>query len=267
MKKPLIRLSQAHLNILETCPPQFQRIYLEQLGSLFDSQQQDRQSWGSRFHLLMQQAELGLPIASLAIQDEQMQHSIAALRMAAAEIWQADGEIWREAEHYRTLMFREYLLSVVYDLLILDGTQARIFDWKTYLKPKNPTKLAKNWQTRLYLYVLAETSAYSPEQISMTYWFVQLPSEPQSVTFTYNCQKHEANRRDLTQLLDELDNYLADYLSHKSSFPHRSRCQESCPYYESISAIDERLWQKDRVGQKQGLTDIDAIAEIALETE
>lgn len=29
----LIHLSQSHLNLLETCPPQFQRVYLEQLST------------------------------------------------------------------------------------------------------------------------------------------------------------------------------------------------------------------------------------------
>jgi hypothetical protein len=58
---------------------------------------------------------------------------------------------------------------------------AQILDWKTYPKPQNRRWVEQNWQTLLYPYVLAETSDYLPEQISMTYWFVQSeqPSKPE----------------------------------------------------------------------------------------
>jgi ATP-dependent exoDNAse (exonuclease V) beta subunit len=59
------------------------------------------------------------------------------------------------------------LLTVIYDLLIEAEDNAQILDWKTYPQPKEQNRLAKDWQTRLYLYVLAETSDYLPEQISM----------------------------------------------------------------------------------------------------
>jgi hypothetical protein len=77
-----------------------------------------------------------------------------------------------------------YLLTVIYDLILLESDRAVIFDWKTYLKPIDADKLAKNWQTRLYLYVLAETSAYPPDSLSMTYWFVQLPRSPNKLLLT-----------------------------------------------------------------------------------
>ena len=177
----LTRLSQGQLNLLETCPPKFQEVYLDQLSSPISPQQQEKLTWGSRFHLLMQQRELGLPIESLLSEDEQLQHSITSLVNAAPEILQPDVQGRRDAEHCRTLQFQDYLLTVIYDLLITDDEGAQILDWKTYLQPENQTKLAKNWQTRLYLYVMAETSEYLPEQISMTYWFVKLPSQPQSL--------------------------------------------------------------------------------------
>jgi len=77
-----------------------------------------------------------------------------------------------------------YLLTVIYDLILLESDRAVIFDWKTYLKPIDADKLAKNWQTRLYLYVLAETAAYPLDSLSMTYWFVQLPAAPNKLLLT-----------------------------------------------------------------------------------
>ncbi len=238
--KPLIRLSQSQLNLLESCPPQFQRLYLEQLGMPMSPEQQERLSWGSQFHLLMQQQELGLSVDALLKEDEQLRHSLTALVQAVPLLNHPSSNSWQEAEHYRTLAFNGYLLSVIYDLLIADSDRAYILDWKTYLQPENKSKLERNWQTRLYLYVLAETSDYLPEQISMTYWFVKLPKEPQSLTFTYNSQQHEQTERDLSNIFNKLDGWLNDYASKGIDFPHLANCEETCFYYSQFGEMTHK---------------------------
>lgn len=259
----LYHLSQGQLNLLETCPPQFQRIYLEQLSSPISPEQQEKLAWGKRFHLLMQQRELGLPIELLLDEDEEMGRIFRSTIDAAPEILYLDRETWREAEHSRTFQFQDYLLTVIYDLLITNSVQAQIIDWKTYLQPPNTTKIEKNWQTRLYLYILAETSQYLPEQISMSYWFVKLPDRVQKLTFNYNSQKHQATHQDLTHLLTQLDNYLKDYLDNRTPFPHRKNCQETCPYYESFCLDRTIILDRGKTQQKKLLTDIANIEEIS----
>ncbi|NJK49879.1 PD-(D/E)XK nuclease family protein [Candidatus Gracilibacteria bacterium] len=264
MTDNLIRLSQAHLNLLETCPPQFQRIYLEQLNSPLSTLQQEKLAWGSQFHLLMQQKELGLPIESLLENDEQLQRAIASLIDATPEVWQSQPDILREAEHCRTLNFQGYLLTAIYDLLVINETKATIIDWKTYLQPENKTKIAKNWQTRLYLYILAETSNYLPEEISMTYWFVKLPTQPQSLTFVYNSTQHEKNRQDLSNLLTQLNGWLEDYSNNETPFPHRSHCQSNCPYYQSLLNAGFLSVNDNKEIQKDWMTLIDEIEEVSI---
>lgn len=264
MTDNLIRLSQAQLNLLETCPPQFQRIYLEQLSSPLNTIQQEKLAWGSQFHLLMQQKQLGLHIESLLEEDEQLQRAIASLIDATPEIWQSQPNIWREAEHCRTLDLQGYLLTAIYDLLVTNETKATIIDWKTYLQPENKTKIAKNWQTRLYLYILAETSNYLPEEISMTYWFVKLPTQPQSLTFAYNSIQHEKNRQDLSHLLNQLDRWLEDYSNNETSFPHRSHCQTNCPYYQSLLTSGFLSLDEHKETQKDWMTLIDEIEEVSI---
>ena len=226
----LIRLSQGQLNLLEICPPKFQQIYLNKLSSLPDPETEAKQTWGSRFHLLMQQRELGLPIEPLLAKDRELEQSLQALLQAAPHILDHSKYQWREAEHSRTLNFGNYLLTVIYDLLIADDHQAQIIDWKTYLKPQNKSKLARNWQTRLYLYTLVETSQYLPEQISMTYWFVKLPNKPESQTFPYNIQQHQQTTEDLHNLLTNLDIWLEE----ARDFPHYPHCESKCPYFPEL---------------------------------
>ena len=231
----LIRLSQGQLNLLEICPPKFQQIYLNKLTSLPDPETEDKQTWGSRFHLLMQQRELSLPIEHLLAKDQELDRSLHALLQAAPNILDHSNNQWREAEHARTLNFGNYLLTVIYDLLVADEHQAQIIDWKTYLKSQSKSKLAHNWQTRLYLYTLVETSEYLPEQISMTYWFVKLPHKPASHVFNYDSRQHQQTAADLHNLLTNLDNWLEE----AKDFPHHHNCEHKCPYYQELFAQED----------------------------
>lgn len=262
---PLIHLSQAHLNLLETCPPQFQRLYLEQLGSPLSVQRQERIGWGSQLHLLMQQRELGLPIEALLAEEEELRQTVAALASAVPEMASVGGTRWRSAEHCRSLRVGNCLLTAVYDLLIVEGERAEIWDWKTYLQPKNKAQLADNWQTRLYLYVLAETTDCAPAQISLTYWFVKLPNQPQRLTFSYHRQQHEQTRQDLTGLLADLESWLESYERAGIPFPHRSHCQESCPYFSTLGTGTEGASGEGRLDSPDWLAAIAAIEEIPLE--
>ncbi len=224
----LLRISQSHLSSLETCPRRFQNTYLEQLKSPVSLDQQERTLWGSQFHLLMQQRELGLSVEAITERDRDLQSSVEALIKAAPAIFASNSENEREAEHSRTLRLRNYLLTVIYDLLITKPQKAEIFDWKTYLIPTDSKKVAKTWQTRLYLYVLAETSTYSPEQISMTYWFVKLPNKPKSITFKYSQAQHEQTQQDLAELLICLDDWLEAYNESGYPFPKVSPTKGHC---------------------------------------
>ncbi|MBW4519483.1 MAG: PD-(D/E)XK nuclease family protein [Scytolyngbya sp. HA4215-MV1] len=239
-----MQLSQGQLNLLETCPRKFQHTYLEQLGILTTPEQQERLLAGSRFHQLMQQRELDLPIAPLLQADPQLQGWYTAFAQSAERILSLDLKenciTMRQSEYPLSLEFsvpweqangvpatQNYLLVVVYDLLIWGEHQARILDWKTYPRPQNGQWLQQDWQTRLYPFVLAETSDYLPEQISMTYWFFQAHGEPaqggqaqndwvsnlepQSLNFPYSATQHEQTRQDLTHLLSHLAQWLYEY--------------------------------------------------------
>lgn len=225
-EKPVLRLSQGHLNVLETCPRKFQHLYLEGLGSPSDPKQQESGEWGKYFHLLMQQQELGLPIAELLQGDEEFASAIAALMQAAPHLFDNRPYLLREAEHGRSLFVGDYWLTVIYDLLLFEGDRAQIIDWKTYPLPRDRDMIAQNWQTRLYLYVLAETSDYTPEQLSMTYWFVRLPREPENLTITYNRHKHEQTHQALTDLLSQLTQNLERYWHDDLPFPQVPTSQQ-----------------------------------------
>ncbi|MGD1805179.1 PD-(D/E)XK nuclease family protein [Dapis sp. BLCC M126] len=264
------RLSQQHLNLLTTCPRKFQHLYLDNLSIPTTSAEQERLNWGSQFHLLMQQRELGLPIEPLMLENQEMQHCFNNFSQAASEILEPETQnniILRQAEHNRSLNFNLYILTVIYDLLIAENQQAQIFDWKTYSHPQNKKKLAQNWQTRLYLYTLVETSKYLPETISMTYWFIQPKSQslPYKLKFYYNQQAHIKTEQDLQQILDNLTYWLKHYQEEGEEFPQvqvldscntcqfATRCKrfsevyDKPPYIESTNISDDLISSLDSI--------------------
>ncbi|WP_019505097.1 PD-(D/E)XK nuclease family protein [Pleurocapsa sp. PCC 7319] len=255
-KLDLIRLSQSHLNLLSICPPRFQQVFLDSLGSLPDPQQEDSLRWGNRFHLLMQQKQLGLPITSLLESDSELDRSITALIDAAPHILSPKEDLWREAEHCRTLRSGKFLLTVIYDLLVAEKERATIFDWKTYRQPPRRDKLAHDWQNRLYLYVLAETSDYAPEQIKMIYWFVK-SGKPQSMIFNYSQPQHQQTEQDLADLLINLETWWQNYQDYEVDFPHRTNCQDNCPYSHLLAEES-----KDR--HQEWIRSINEIEEISI---
>jgi hypothetical protein len=249
MSPSLLRLSQGQLNLLAACPRRFQHIYLDQLASPVSPEQQENMAWGNRFHLLMQQHELGLPLTELELASEADLFGVVQSFIAAAPDLFGDRSdtfrpavfrpatfrpaTFRQSEHRRSLELQGYLLTVVYDLVILDAEHAQILDWKTYAKPQNQQWLAQDWQTRLYRFVLVETSRYLPEHLSMTYWFVRssqqgaIALQPQSLRFAYSAAEHERTRQDLTQLLNQLTAWIDGYTAG-ADFPRTEELRGTC---------------------------------------
>lgn len=234
MAPSILSLSQTHLALLETCPRRFQYIFDQSLAVPPKLDGQEAAQWGSQFHLLMQQQAMGMPIDVMATANEDMVAKVEALKQKAPHLFRPQPqERLRQSEHQRTLAFNGYVFTVIYDLVVLTSKSGMIVDWKTYLKPPPKQYLARDWQTRLYLYVLKETTELMPEQLTMVYWFVRHRDEqgndlpPSAYRFTYTVQQHEQTRKDLLRLTDRLSR-----LRQLGEFPktdYRDRCSQ-CPF-------------------------------------
>ena len=219
MHNEFFRLSQTQLQLIETCPRKFQYIYFEQALSPLSPEQQEKQNWGSEFHLLMQQKQLGLPIEPIIKEYPKLNDWLSRLMEVEPEIFTEKENIFRSSEYVQTFTLDNYLFTVIYDLIIADEQKAQIFDWKTYrFLPKSPN-LQNNWQTKLYLYVLANTSDYQPEQLSMIYWFVESQPVIQSLTFKYDSHTDKQIESELKAILQKLNQWISKYLDHGEYFP------------------------------------------------
>lgn len=110
-----------------------------------------------------------------------------------------------------TVPLGDHLLIGRFDLLVLSEDGIHIYDWKTEQRPRRRDQLANDWQTVIYLALLAEgagalTSSpqkFAPEQIKLTYWFARDPANP--VTFPYGAAAHRDSWSRLEHLVNEIN--------------------------------------------------------------
>ena len=120
---------------------------------------------------------------------------------------------------------------VVYDYLVLKPESALILDWKTYRQPNPSSAIAKLWQSKLYPYVLHQTSQYDANQIELRYWFFHNDTA-QKLSLPYTDTEYRETDRQLTYLLTQLNHWLTDYTDHATPFPQTSDLKtcNSCTY-------------------------------------
>ena len=233
-------ISQGHLNIWEICRRKYQYSFLEELSlPEADLQRKKNLLLGSNFHLLMQQKELGLDVSSLASSDPKLQSWLKAFEHQPPVMIKGD----RNCEHRRTLEITiemplhhsdnrdrnqaYFVLTAIYDFLILGDRKAQILDWKTHQVAIAFEKLKTNWQTRLYLYLLAKTTNYAPEQLSMTYWFA---NTAESVIIGYSQVEHDQTEKKLKQILKAI--------AQAQNYPKLAMDSPECNYCEFRDRCD-----------------------------
>jgi PD-(D/E)XK nuclease superfamily len=216
-------ISQGHLNVWTTCRRKFQHYFLDELSLPTASDVQAKLDLGTKFHLLIQQKELGLDVADVAASEANLEKWLLAFETNPPTTISGD----RLSEHRRICELRvhnrDYVLNAIYDLLIMGngGTHpvreafpqeignlasietpaAQIVDWKTHQHPLSFAELLTNWQTRLYLYILAKTTDFAPEQLSIIYWFANTAS---AVTINYDRAQYQKTEQDLAEILSQI---------------------------------------------------------------
>ncbi|MEO0539355.1 MAG: PD-(D/E)XK nuclease family protein [Cyanobacteria bacterium P01_A01_bin.105] len=261
---PTPSLTQTHLTLLETCPRKFQHIFISGVSPPPDPDLQASATWGNQFHLLMQQQALSLPITVMEPVDEAMTTCLRQLRQVSPELFEAPPGWQHHSETQRTLAFNGYLLTVIYDLLRLGAAQAQIVDWKTYQQTPKREWIENDWQTRLYLFVLAETSGLPPDQLSMTYWFVRGKNAdspaPERHRFGYSLVQHEQTRTDLQRLTAGLTQLMESGTDFPQIDAAAGKC-DRCPFVHRCGRSEAAL----QAGVPVALDlDIDTFSEVPL---
>jgi hypothetical protein len=186
--------SQSCLQAYADCPRSFQLRYLDRV--IWPAAQAEpalsierRQREGQRFHTLVHQHCLGLPLKFLSPLANTADVARWWKNYIAADLRLSD--YTQNSEFSLSSPFGSYRLIAKYDLLALKDGSAVIYDWKTSTGRPSDQSLALRWQTLVYRALLVRAGAQLngnqrilPQNISMVYWFADFPSQP--ATFGYD---------------------------------------------------------------------------------
>jgi hypothetical protein len=229
--------SQSSLQDYVDCARRFQLRFIEQLqwpavetAPVLENER--RQVEGQQFHRLAQQSLIGLPAEKLA-------------KMANTPNLARWWSHWLDFRGFGDIgsLFPEITLSAPvgkhrlmakYDLIAVKDGRAAIFDWKTYHKRPKDEWMSIRLQTKVYRALLVVAGAhlnggqpFAPEQIEMTYWYADFPSEPSKLP--YNKSQHKRDWDGLGKLVAEItakQSYPLTDDEKKCGFcPYRSYCE------------------------------------------
>ena len=242
-------LSQHKLNTFLTCQRRFHLRFRQRLSwpnrPLADHWAEVRER-GEQFHRLLERHFLKLPVVAEAIDDVEVRRWWSLFKN---NVKLPAGETYPERS--LTVPIGGHVLNGRFDLLILDPDSAHIFDWKTG-HPRSEADLRHDWQTRLYLAMLAESGAalghtLQSDQLAITYWYVNDPQAPR--TIRYNLAWHTQNWADIQALTAQIDAALAkddwpltDNWSHCRQCAYQAYCsrqEAGAPVTHEIEEVDD----------------------------
>jgi hypothetical protein len=230
-----ILLSRPKLTTFLNCPRRFQLRYLRHLSwpDLFgDAQTEEALTRGKQFHLLLERHFLGLDIPLTSIGDTAVSTWYQSFKQHNPV--RQNGRFL--PEHRLTVPIGSHLLLGRFDLLVIGEQEgepfAHIYDWKTG-RAKGAGELEQDWQTRLYLALLAEGGgalwgdgrSLHPDRITFTYWYAAEPDAPRIIH--YSAARHAQNWAEIEAVASQIEDHL-----QQDEWPltaERSRCRR-CGY-------------------------------------
>jgi hypothetical protein len=244
-----VTFSRAKIAAFLACQRRFQLRYQEQLPwplpPLDDKGEQARLR-GEQFHQLLHRHFLQLPITDDMVEDKALARWWQTFKKEGALL--PKGQLFPELS--LTVPIGRHLLTGRFDLLIQGDSHTHIFDWKTDARPRSKADLAGDLQTRLYLALAVEGSTalekpVDPEQLSLTYWYVNDPAG--AVSFAYSREQHESNWAGLAAIVAEIDHQLTTktVLPLTDNLDECARCayQIYCGRLSATMSIDE--WEME----------------------
>jgi hypothetical protein len=216
------------------CQRRFQLRYLKRLpwpASPADERTETALLRGQQFHQLLERHFLGLPIEESLI-DPHLRRWWSLFQ--SSRLPMPPGRLLPELS--LTVPVGRHLLTGRFDLLVVaeenGAPLAHVFDWKTS-RPRDAAALQQEWQTRLYLAMLAEgggavwghNNRPTPDHLALTYWYVGEPAAPR--TIHYSQAQHTQNWAEIQALVAQIEAQLA--LGHWPLTEDWSSCRE-CAY-------------------------------------
>ncbi len=269
------RFSKSNLSAYVQCKQHFYLRYMKKVNwpapvtepILLREQQLDN---GYNFHLLIQQYIAGIPATNLTrtIKNENLLHWWQNF-LQVDPLKGVEGK--KLAEYTLSTRLAGYHLDAKFDLLVIHpDSSITIFDWKTNKLLPSPFKLEKTLQTQVYRYVLASAGSnllaegiLHPDNIRMTYWFVEFPNIPINFNYSSVTMRYEQNH--LASLIEEISNLSEDSFEKTENEKICQVCmyRSLCDHGINAGSMDEEIFFENASEDLFLSLDIDQIGEIS----
>lgn len=191
--------SQAALSAWQSCPLKFKYRYIDGLywPIIAGGKVSEHIELGRRFHLLAQR------YFACGDKEPPVEPLLASWLVRLTEYLPLAPEKKYLPEYELRSAVGSYRYLAKYDLLVTEPGEVTIYDWKTDERAPRPQQ-AKTAQTRLYLYLQANTGFFAPdpENVRMVYWNPRFPSEP--LVIEYSQRQYKADAAWLEGLLRQI---------------------------------------------------------------
>lgn len=201
---------------------------------------------GRRFHQLLQQHFLGLPLAQPAADEPDLGRWWRLFQSQGPRL--PAGK--RLPEFNLTAPIGQHFLTGRFDLLLATDDGLYIYDWKTGVRARSVVALRQDLQTRVYLALVAEGAPalwrdIRPESVRLTYWYASDP--PATRTLAYDSAWHAENWADLTALVGQIEHQIAsgDDLPLTDDLDQCRRCAYQAYCRRQTGDMDLAEWLAD----------------------
>ncbi|TYQ16252.1 UNVERIFIED_CONTAM: PD-(D/E)XK nuclease superfamily protein [Acetivibrio alkalicellulosi] len=230
--------TQHSLSTFEKCPLKFKKRYLENLKweNYLGDEVKKRLELGNNFHLLAYRYFQGIDPG--LTQDVEGFEELDRWMASLINNFKND-ELKKYYPEYKLRMSKGNLrLEANFDLIIIDGDNILVWDWKTHVKDKKDRekdhqlqsiRLKKSLQTMVYLFVLKEQSEILTgrkiqcENIKMHYW---QPDPPKILAqINYSEKMHMNFEKELLERIESI-------LQYEYSKFDKTQYAKSCKFCE-----------------------------------
>ncbi len=187
---------------------------------------------GSRFHLIMQQVGLGIPVDGLLADNPQLKQWVDAALLYT----QIPGDKQWGIELCHEI--NGIYLIESFDFIVSNEDKVIAIDW-TITKPQDFNLVKESWKTQLRLFLLHQTTGITCENISLVYLFVN-----KNATFQccYSDKQHEQNKQKIAEILTQNNDELQTEIEVEARNLHEDWKSGKIDIQEYFNAIPEVKW-------------------------
>ncbi len=232
MSKEVLRLSAHNLREFDRCPRAFALQYkANRFWPAPDPVPSKHMELGQAFHRIVHQKFLGLNPLIENLNSPDLKALWQKYTLSPYSGSEEKSRVWSEQNLHVTLDGVGFLAR--FDRLVRNEGNWTILDWKT--GKIDPVKLAGDWQTKLYPFILAEAGSVlndgeeiEPSKIRMIYW--EGSTGISHDRFSYDEGKHEVLRSEFEEKVRQVSKPFDEEKADDPNFPRNPKHCKKCGY-------------------------------------